>query len=130
MSTFEYGGINESPTINLLAAEKLTEPKAVALKLTEDGVKLPAAGDDVIGIALISNADVVESGNRVDIQIKDIGYWKAGAEFLPGDLLATDDKGMAQKAETGQYIIARALNSATAKGDLVKVQIINLGKMA
>lgn len=129
MSTYEYSGINESVTISLLAGEKLEEPYGVALKLTEDGAVLPAAGDDVVGIALISNQGPVAAGGRVDVQVKDIGFWKAGAGFTQGDLLATDAGGLAQKAADGQYVVARALTGASAKGDLAKVQIINAGKL-
>lgn len=130
MSTFEYSGINESATLSLLAGAKLEEPCGIALKLTADGVVLPAAGDDVAGIALISNQSPVEAGERVNVQVKDIGRWKAGAEIVQGDLLAADAEGFAQKATTGQHVVARALTGASAKGDLVKVQIINAGKMA
>lgn len=130
MSTFEYSGINGSATISLPAGAKLEEPCGIALKLTEDGAVLPAAGDDVAGIALISNQGSVEAGGRVDVQVKDIGLWKAGAEITQGDLLAADAEGLAQKAAAGQYIVARALAGASAKGDIVRVQIINAGKMA
>jgi len=130
MSTFEYSGINTSTTISLLAGAKLEKPCGIALKLTADGAVLPAAGNDVAGIALISNQNPVEAGERVDVQVKDIGLWKAGAEIVQGDLLAADAEGLAQKAAAGQYVVARALTGAGAKGDLVKVQIINAGKMA
>lgn len=130
MSTFEYSGINESATISLLAGAKLEEPCGIALKLTGDGAVLPDAGDDVAGIALVSNQSLVGPGERVDVQVKDIGLWKAGAAIVQGDLLAADAEGFAQKAAAGQYIVARALTGASAKGDLVRVQIINAGKMA
>lgn len=130
MSTFEYSGINESAVISLLAGAKLEEPCGVALKLTADGAVLPSAGDDVAGISLLSNRSPVEEGERVDVQIKDIGFWKAGAEIAQGDLLAADAEGFAQKAAAGQFVVARALTGAGVKGDLVKAQIIHAGKMA
>ena len=43
------------------------------------------------------------------------------------DFLAVDAEGFCQKAITGQYILAMALASATAKGDIVRVAIIHAG---
>jgi len=129
MSTFEYDGIISTATWDFLAAEKLTEPKGIALALTEDGAKLPAAGAAVCGIAIISNPDEVAAGERVDVQIKDIGLWRAGGEFKAGDLLATDATGKAVKAATGNAVVAMALENAAAN-DLVKVKLILAGTAA
>ena len=41
--------------------------------------------------------------------------WTAGAAFDSGDFLAVDAEGFCQKATTGQYILAMALASTTAK---------------
>ena len=127
MSTYEYTGINSSATVDFLAGAALTAPKGIALALDGDGVKLPSAGADVVGIALINNPDAVEAGGRVDVQVKDIGLWTAGGSFAAGALLATDAAGKAVTAASGKKIIARALEAATAAGDLVKVQILNAG---
>jgi len=126
MSTYEYTGINTSATIDLLAASSLTAPKGIALKLTSSGVALPSAGGDIVGIAIISNPDTVASGDRVDVQIKDIGLWNAGGSFDAGDLLATDAYGKAVKATAGDKVVARALEDG-ASGDLVRVQLISGG---
>ena len=127
MATYEYTGINSSATIDLLAASELTAPKGIALALSSSGAALPSAGGDVVGIAIISNPDSVPAGGRVDVQVKDIGLWTAGATFDAGDLLATDASGKAVEAAAGNRIVARALEGAAAAGDLVKVQIINAG---
>ena len=127
MSTYEYTGINSSATIDLLAASALTAPKGIALKLTSSGAALPSAGGDIVGIAIISNPDTVPAGDRVDVQIKDIGLWTAGGTFDAGDLLATDAAGKAVKATAGDIAVARALEGAGAAGDLVKVQLIFAG---
>jgi len=130
MSTIEYSTINQSPTVDFLAAEALTNPQGVALALSDEGVKRPEAGADVVGIALVSNPEAVAAGERVDVQVKDIGRWYAASEFAAGDLLATDAAGKAVKANSGNMIIARALDAASAAGDLVRVQIINAGSAA
>ena len=130
MSTYEYTGINSSVTIDLLAGAALTGPNAVALALDSDGAKLPSAGGDVVGIAILSNPDSVPAGGRVDVQVKDIGLWKASAAFDPGDLLATTAQGLAAKATSGDVVVARALQGAAAAGDLVKVQLLLAGATA
>lgn len=127
MATFEYTGINSSATVDFLAGAKLTEPKGIGLALGTSGVTLPTAGGDIVGIAIISNPDVVETGERVDVQVKDIGLMKAGGAFNAGALLAVDATGKAVTAASGKTIVARALETASAAGDLVKVQLINCG---
>ena len=127
MATYEYAQINESPTISLKAASALTEPKAIALALGADGVALPAAGADCIGIALISNQDAIPVGGDVDIQIKDIGLWTASGVIAPGALLAATAQGKAATAKSGDHVVARALEAASAPGDLIKVQLLNSG---
>lgn len=126
----EYASINDTPTTSELAAEELKAPQGIALALTSDGAKLPAAGADVLGIALVNNADTVAAKGRVDIQIRGRGLWMAGGTFSAGDLLATDDAGKAVKAKTGNFIVARAMEAATAPGDLVRVQLLNCGAKA
>jgi len=130
MSTFEYSGINSSATVDFLAKAELTEPKGIFLALDSDGVKLPSAGGDVVGIAIISNQDVVPAGGRVDVQVKDIGLVYASASFAAGALLATDAAGKAKAASSGNTVVARALEAAGSAGDLVKVQLINAGAVA
>ena len=66
MSTYEYTGINSSVTIDLLAGAALTGPNAVALALDSDGAKLPSAGGDVVGIAILphlGDAEVFQIDN-------------------------------------------------------------------
>ncbi len=129
-SVYEYTGINDSPTIEVTAGAKIEAAQCKAVKLSDGKAVLPTAGEAPIGILLISSEDTIESGTRATVQIKDIGLWKAGAAFAVGDLLAADAEGLCQKATSGQFIYARALGAATAKGDMVSVQIINAGTMA
>ena len=127
MATYEYSSINSSATISLLAGAALTNPKGIALALDEDGLKLPSAGADVVGIALLTNDDASAVGGRVDVQIKDVGKVFAGGSFDQGDLLTVDATGKAVKATGGKTVFARALAPASASGDLVTVQIVHCG---
>ncbi len=129
MATYEYAQINESPVVSFKAAAALTAPKALALALGSSGVALPSAGADCVGIALISNPDSVASGGAVDVQVKDLPPWEASGAITAGALLATTAAGKAAAATTGNYVIARALEAATAAGDLIKVQLINAGSV-
>ena len=130
MATFEYSGINESTTVSLKAGVDLTEPKGIALALDGDGLKLPSAGADCVGIAIISNEDAVKTGGRVDVQIKDIGKMFTGGAVALGALVSVDAEGKAVTAASGKQIFGRALSPATAPGDLIDVQIMHAGTMA
>lgn len=125
--TREYTGIDQSVTKAEIAVEDLVEPNGIALQKTKDGVKLPEAGGDIYGLAIISNDDSVKKGERIDVQIKDIGLWQSGDVFEAGDLLATDAAGKCVKAASGNYIVGRAMQSAAAPDELVQVRLINVG---
>lgn len=127
-NTYEYTGINESVTISLPASADMGEEmNGKAVKLVADGIALPVAGETCMGIVLLTEDERYKKGDDVTVQIKDIGIWKAGAEIAMGDALAADAEGLCQKATAGQYVLARALNPAIAKGDLIRVQIIHAG---
>ncbi len=130
MATFEYTGINESATISLKAAAALTSPKGIALALSGSGLALPTAGADCVGIALINNEDSVAAGDRVDVQIKDIGKIYAGGAITLGALVTVDAAGKAVTATQGDVILGRALTAATAAGDLIDIQILHAGTAA
>ena len=121
---YEYNPIDESPVIVATAAQELATARAVLL--TKDGAKLPTAGKEATGIAILENEKVAK-GDDFTVQIKDQGMWTAGAAFDAGSFLATDAEGLCKKATTGQYILAMALTPATTKGDIVRVAIIHAG---
>ena len=127
MAVYEYTTINTSPTIVVEAGGELGDIRGKVVKFTDGKVQLPSAGEVPVGIVLLSEEETVKTGDEVTVQVKDIGKWKAGAAVAIGDLLATDAEGLCQKVTAGQYIFARALSAATAKNDLVTVQIINAG---
>lgn len=127
MAVYEYATINTSSTITAESGGELGDVRGKAVKFVDGKVQMPGAGEDSIGIVLLSEAENVKTGNTVTIQVKDIGKWKAGATVGVGDLLTSDAEGLCQKATEGQYVLARALSAATAKNDLVTIQIINAG---
>lgn len=123
--------INESATIvrKAGAAMAATDVRCKAIKFDEAGdvVVANTAGEAVIGIAIITNDEVVKAGEDIDIQVKEIGVALAGAEVKAGAELAVDAEGKLQTATDGQFVIATALESAGA-GDFIRVQITKYNK--
>ena len=118
--------INPSPTIVMPAKAAITNPRYLALAVDAGKVKLPAAGDPVIGIAIGEN-DTVAADEMVDIQIKDIGKWIASGAIAVGAEVATDANGKAAAATSGDFILGVALTAASAAGDIIQVQITKSG---
>ena len=127
---FSYNGtvINESPTIIDTAGADITSGPFTALAYNESGTLVTANASTVpFGITVAETEDKVPSGEDVTIQVKEIGAWKAGAAFARGCALASDANGCAIKATTGKFILAFALDEATAAGQIVRVQIVKAG---
>lgn len=126
-NTYEYTGIDTSLIMQVVMGAEVKEAHCKAVVLQEGKAVLPTAGAAPIGILLISSEDTLATGTEAAVQVSARGLWKAGAAFAAGELLAVDAEGLCQKAASGQFIYARALEAARAKGDIVKVQIINAG---
>lgn len=122
--------INPSPTIVMEAGEALTDARYRALAIKDGKLALPGAGANVIGIAIGETDEIVDKGDDVTVQIKDIGKWEAAAAIAVGAELATDATGKATTAASGQFVLGVALTAATAAGQLVQVQITKQGYKA
>lgn len=122
-----YNGvqINPSPTIVEKAGAAITDVRNRIMKYDADGnVVLATAGTDIpVGIALIeagyndisgAEAGKVESGDAVDILIKDIGVVLAGATIKKGQEVTAGENGLAAAAASGDYVLGIALESAEA----------------
>lgn len=128
----EYIGsnINESATVVYPAGADISGARGIALALGEGGVvTLPEAGANVIGISVIETGADVSEGFDIDIQIKDIGKWVAGADIKAGDELTTDAAGKAVVAGSGDFITGIALDDTPA-GAWIPVQITKSGYKA
>ena len=124
-----YNGsiINPSPTIIAPAGEAITSGSFSAVAFNNNGSFVTAKKGSVpVGI-LIAEEDVIAIGDEVTAQIKDISIWKAGAAVVAGALLTPDNEGLAIAATAGDFIFAIALESADAKGQVIKVQITKSG---
>ena len=127
MSTVLGTAINPSPTVTMQAGAALGSARYLALAVTDGKLTLPTAGANVLGIAIGETDEAVAVGDDVDVQIKDIGKWTAGAEIAVGAELATDAAGKAVTATGGAFIVGVALTAASAAGSLVQVQITKSG---
>lgn len=116
--------INDSAVIVVKAGEEIPAPAFLAVGA--DG-KVATAGKNAIGIVLPRCDDKVTAGDDLDVQIKDIGAWTAGAAVAYGDELAVGAGGKAVKATAKSFIVGIALEEATKAGQRIAVQIVKAG---
>jgi len=115
--------INESPVMAVKAGTDLTDIRGKAVKYDENGnVMQAAAGDTAIGIATLSNEELIPAGNSVEVQLLARGFAKTGAAVKCGDFLSPDAEGALIPATSGPYV-AVALQEATAAGEFVEVRL-------
>lgn len=119
--------VNESPTVATKAAAAIKDGAMLAVTLGANGVTKATAGDAAIGLLIVGTEADVAAGDDVSVQVKDIGLWKTGAAVAAGALLASDASGKAITAAAGNFIIAQALEAATAADQVIHVQIIKAG---
>lgn len=122
--------INESPVITEKTGAQINDVRGKALKYDGSGnVVLAGAGELCIGIGIMANDEVTDSGADVNIQIKDIGLVKAGGEITKGAELAANSDGTLIAATANQAVIAIAL-AAASSGEFVKAMIVRYNKSA
>lgn len=116
--------INDSAVIVVKAGEEIPAPAFLAVGA--DG-KVATAGKNAIGIVLPGCDEKAAVGDDLDVQIKDIGAWTAGAAVAYGDELAVGAGGKAVKATAKSFIVGIALEEATKAGQRIAVQIVKAG---
>lgn len=120
--------INDTPTIVGKAGVPLVGAAGHAAKFDAQGNIVPAeAGDNAIGLFIVSNPEIVAAGDDVTVQIKDIGLWVTGAAVAAGAELASNASSQAITAAANAFIVGIALESAAAAGEVIKVQIVKAG---
>lgn len=125
-----YNGsiINPSPTIIAPVGAEITSGSFTAVAFDGNGAFITAKKNSVpVGILVAEEDEVIAVGDEVTAQVKDISVWKAGAAVAAGALLTADDEGLAITATAGSFILGVALESADAKGQVIKVQITKSG---
>lgn len=125
--------INQSVTIVEKAGADISDVRNKIMKYDENGKVVPAtSGKDIpAGISIIeagyndisgAESGKVKTGDDVDIQIKDIGFVKAGAAIKKGQEVTAMAGGLAAAATAGDYVLGIALNTVSENG-YCKVQI-------
>lgn len=127
MATYFGTTINESPTITLPAGAKIEAAQGKAVIISDGTAKLATAGANAIGVIPLSEDEVIEQGEDVTIQVKDIGAWVAGETLAVGDELTSDGSGRAVKVTDGSFITAVALTAAAKAGTIIRAQFIKAG---
>lgn len=123
--------INESPVLAGVAGAAMEKGAMLAVKFDADGaLVLAGAGEAAVGILLADTEEAVGKGDRVTVQIKDMGLWVTGEVVKAGDLLAADAAGKAVAAPAGAFILAQAMEEAAAAGTPIRVQIVKAGYAA
>lgn len=124
-----YNGtvINTSPTIVDKAGAAITSGPFTALAYKDGALVTCNASMVPFGITVAETEASVAKDADVTIQVKEIGLWKAGGEFAKGAALTSDANGCAVAAGAGKFILAFALQEATAAGQFVRVQIVKAG---
>lgn len=122
--------INNSPTITGKAAAAIADGAFLAAAFNADGtIEVAKADAGALGI-FIPETDGIAAGEDVTIQVKDIGLWKTGAAVKAGAELMADASGKAITATTGKFILAFALEEATAADQVIRVQVCKAGYKA
>lgn len=117
--------INPTATYSFKASAKLDDVRGKLVTVSTTGVALATgATSPIMGIAIISNDAPIAAGDDVDVQIKEIGYVKAGGTITAGALLTSDSNGCAVAATSG-YVIGQAMSDGVA-GDYIPVQIVKM----
>lgn len=122
--TYLATSINESPVISDKAGAALADVRGRAVKFDENGkVVLAGAGEEAIGVGIMTNDVKIEIDQDVDIQIKDIGLVYAGGEIAKGAKLEVGTDGALVTAADG-IAVALALEAAATAGVYIKAIIL------
>lgn len=121
--TYMTSQINDSATIHEYAGEEIKNARCLFMKYA-DGKVVPAsvAGENVIGVAIITNPETIAKDEEVEIQVKEIGLAKAGAAITKGAEVMAGADGRAVAAASGKFVIGTALEDA-AEGQYFYIQI-------
>lgn len=124
--------INTSSVVAEVVGAEMENGTFCAVKYDENGavVLCSTEGEIVAGILLPETTQKLSAGDDVTVQIKDIGYCKAGAEIKKGQEVMTDTQGRVIPATAGKFVIGYAMANATAEDEVIQVDIRKCGYKA
>lgn len=121
--------INPSPTLAEKSGAVILNGQALALKYNDLGevVQCDTEGEVIAGILMPDCSNVINKGDDVSIQIKDIGMGKSGAAINKGDVLMVDATGRLIPATAGKFIVGYALSTVADIDEFISVDIRKCG---
>jgi hypothetical protein len=123
--------IDPSATRTEDAGVDIIDPAHKAVMYDGDGnVVIATNGESAIGIILSSSLDPIKQGRQVHFLLKYIGLISAGDEISKGDLVTINATGQAVPADSGDFIFGRAFTGCADAGEVIQVQINQMGYMA
>lgn len=123
--------INQSPVVTETLGADIENIRGKAVKFNPVGnIILAGKGEAAVGIGAINNDTTLKSGDRADIQVKDMGLVLAGAAFAKGAELAANKDGAFAAAAAGDHVLAIALEKAQGAGVFVKAILTHYEKPA
>jgi hypothetical protein len=122
--------INNSATIVEMAGVDFPTPAHKAVMYDTSGnVVVATSGENAIGVVLSSSLDPIVANNQVHIAIKYLVLLETGDVVAKGDKVTINSNGQAVKADAGDFIFGRAFEASAAAGQVVVVQINQMGFM-
>jgi len=123
--------INNSSTIVEVAGANIPGPAHKAVMYDANGnIVVATSGKNAIGTVLSSSLDPIVAGRQVHIAIKNIVLMEAGGAVAKGDKVTVNATGQAVTAVTDDFIFGRAFEAADEAGQVIQVQINQMGFMA
>jgi hypothetical protein len=119
--------INDSPTIIGKTGAAITDGSFLAAVFNANGDFVVAGAGAVAAGLFPAETNSISAGENVTVQIKEIGLWKTGAAVAAGALLTSDANGKAVTADEGDFILATALEAASAANQVIQAQIVKAG---
>lgn len=121
--------INKSSVLAECAGADIENGAFLAVKYDGNGniVLNDTEGAVIAGILLPETTSDLKQGQDATIQIKDIGYAKAGAAVKKGAELMADTQGRLITATNGKFIVGFAVSNAEAADEVIQVDIRKCG---
>lgn len=120
--------INESSTIAAKAGAELRDAVFLGVKYNEKGeAVLCGKGEAAIGVVLPETPAAAAAGDDITVQIKNIGYGRAGGAVSAGAKVAVDADGKFVTAAAGDFIVGIAMSAAAKADALFQIDFCKCG---
>ena len=124
--------INTASVVAETAGAVIENGAFCAVKYDENGdvMLFDTSGELAVGVLFPETAEKINADDDVTMQIKDIGYCKAGAEIKKGQEVMVDTQGRVIPVTAGKFVMGYAMTNATAENEIIEVDIRKCGYKA